>query len=101
MPNRTRIPIKLLLLAMLALLAQNLFAAEGWKTPGPAAGQPQDLAAFLGSLADQPLPGGESFTPAPENRVIYCSYQSCPAGQRCWYCNRNWVCIYDYPDPDQ
>lgn len=95
MPNRTRISIKLLVFAMLALplFAQNLFAAE--------AGQPQDLAAFLGALADQPLPGGESFTPAPENKVVYCSYQPCPAGQSCWYCNRNWVCIFVYPDPNQ
>jgi hypothetical protein len=103
MPNRTLIPIQLLVLALLALpltlLVQNPAAAEEWKVPGSAAGQPPDLADFLGSLADQPLPGGEGFTPAPENKVIYCGYQSCPIGQSCWYCNHNWVCIYDSPRP--
>jgi hypothetical protein len=108
MPNRTRIPVKLLVLAMLALplplvlLSQNLFAAEERKTPGPVAGQPQDLTAFLDSLSEQPSPGGDVFTPAPENKVVYCYYQSCPTGQRCWYCRSNWVCIYEYPDdPDR
>ena len=105
MPNRTRIPIKLLVLVLvalpLALLAQNLSATEQ-KVPSPAVQQPQDLTAFLGSLSKEPLPDGASFTPAPENRVIYCSYQGCPAGQRCLNCNGNWVCIYIYPnDPDR
>lgn len=104
MPNRSLVPIKLLVLALLALplalLAQNPSGAEEGKAPSVAAGQTQDIAAFLGSLADQPLPGGKDFTPAPENKIIYCSYQPCPTGQSCWYCNRNWVCIFDYPDPD-
>src|SRR5690242_17320599 len=103
MPNRTLIPIQLLVLALLvlplSLLAQNTSAAKERKDLGPAAGQPQDLADFLDSLAGQTLPDGESFTPTPENKVVYCYYQSCPTGQRCWYCNRNWVCIYEYPDP--
>jgi hypothetical protein len=105
MPKRTLILLKLLVLTLLAfpfaLLAQNPSAAEEWKTLGLATGQPQELADFLGSLADQPLPGGENFTPAPENKVIYCGYQSCPTGQRCWYCRSNWVCVWEYPDPDQ
>lgn len=105
MPNRTLIAIQLLVLALLALpfalLAQTSSAAEKGTAPSLAAGERQDLADFLGSLSGQPLPGEESFTPAPENKVVYCYYQSCPTGQRCWYCNRNWVCIYEYPDPDQ
>ena len=101
MPTRIRILFTLLLLTALALApVPSLFAAEAAKAPAPTAGQSQDLAAFLNSLAQTALPGQESFTPAPENKVISCQYSACPTGQRCRYCNRNWVCIFDYPDPD-
>jgi hypothetical protein len=93
MPNRTRTPLKLLVLTLLALplalLSQNLFAAEEGSAP--------DLAAFLGSLADPSVPGEESFTPAPENRAGSCIL-ACAPGQRCLYCNQSWVCIWVYPD---
>jgi hypothetical protein len=101
MPEQTRISIKLLLLVLalltlpLALPSQNLFAAEEGKTSVPAVVQPQDLATFLDSIADQPLPGWEGAIPAPENKAVYCINQSCPIGQHCMNCNGNWVCIFD------
>jgi hypothetical protein len=104
MPNRIRIPFLLLLTALAFPLApaSNLSASEAGKAPALATGQSQDLAAFLNSLAQPALPGQESLIPAPENKVIYCSFSGCPSGQRCLNCNGNWVCIYTYPDdPDR
>jgi hypothetical protein len=62
-----------------------------------------DLTTFLGTLQkqDQGLTGNQALPPAPENRIISCQYQRCPTGQTCWFCHSNWVCIFNYPDPDQ
>lgn len=99
MLKQTRV-LRLLVFVMLALpLALLAQATENPTTPAPAA-EAQDLASFLDSLAAQPSPDGQTFTPAPENRIQYCTYQPCPTGQRCWYCNRNWICLWEYPDPD-
>jgi hypothetical protein len=92
----------LLLVLSFVVASPRLSAADNANGPAVQASQPMDLSTFLNSLktGDQGALG-QSLTPAPENKVIYCSYQACPTGQRCWYCHSNWVCIYEYPDPEQ
>jgi hypothetical protein len=88
------------LVLSLAFLSSGLFAADA-TSPSPAGRQPQDLGSFLDTLASGSTVPTEHqiFTPAPENKIIYCSYQGCPTGQTCWYCHQNWICIFNYPDP--
>jgi hypothetical protein len=96
------LPVLALALAFF-LGSPGLFAAEEPSGPAVKGAHPMDLTTFLDSLKadNQGLPGNQNLLPTPENKIIYCSYQGCPTGQRCWYCHSNWVCIYNYPDPEQ
>jgi hypothetical protein len=108
MSNPSRPPILRLPLVVLALslafCSPGLFAADV-ASPSPASQQPQQpqaLGSFLHTLAagSQATTEHQIFTPAPENKILSCSYQACPTGQTCWYCHQNWFCIFNYPDPD-
>ena len=96
------VAVVVVLALSLAFLSSGLFAADA-TSPSPAVRQPQDLGSFLHTLASgsQATTEQQIFTPTPENKVVSCYYQSCPTGQTCWYCHQNWVCIYNYPDPDR
>jgi hypothetical protein len=97
-------PLTVIALALSLFLASpTLFAAEGTASPAVNANHPMDLTTFLNTLdtKDQGLAGNQSLLPAPENKFVYCSSQGCPTGQTCRYCHSSWVCIYNYPDPDQ
>jgi hypothetical protein len=96
MPKLPGISTKLFAAAVLALsflISPSLSATENGRSLSPVASQPMDLATFLGTMSGTPAP--------PPEDVIYCSYSGCPTGQTCRYCNRNWVCIWNYPDPEQ
>ena len=62
-----------------------------------------DLTTFLGSLQqnDQGLAGNPNVAPAPESKAtLSCATHGCPTGQTCWYCHSNWICLYNYSDPN-
>ena len=100
---RRVVPAMLLALSC-GLITPSRGAAQA-VAPGPQAKAVHsvDLTTFLGSLQenDHTLAGNQNLTPAPENKIISCTYFPCPTGQTCWYCHNNWVCIFNYPDPDQ
>jgi hypothetical protein len=81
-------------------------APAGVATTSPS--QPGDFTLWLQAQAVVE----ERFPPVWEDRdsgksgstqkpaVIYCTYQPCPSGQFCAFCNRSYVCLFNYPDPD-
>jgi hypothetical protein len=82
---------KILLALFLVLPALVLPAFAGVATTSPQ--QPGDFTLWLQTQA---VVGGV-LPPVPRPAVTYCP---CPSGMFCAYCNRNYVCVFNYPDPD-